>query len=85
MTYMALKMPGQWSGRRAGRRHPLCWKAPRAVRHQGMRWRTAQAAVEYILTTLVLVTCFAAMYGFIQGQLKVLFILAGKKILTTYY
>ena len=49
------------------------------------RWRPGQAAVEYILTTMVLVTCFAAMYGFIQGQLKVLFVLAGKKILTTYY
>ncbi|MBI5239337.1 MAG: hypothetical protein HY926_02610 [Elusimicrobia bacterium] len=49
------------------------------------RRRSGQAAVEYILTTLVLVTCFAAMYGFIQGQLKILFVLAGKKILTTYY
>lgn len=48
-------------------------------------WRKGQAAVEYILTTMVLVTCFAAMYGFIQGQLKLLFILAGKKILSTYY
>ncbi|MDD5628135.1 MAG: hypothetical protein PHU21_03660 [Elusimicrobia bacterium] len=51
-----------------------------------MPWRRkGQAAVEYILTTMVLVTCFAAMYGFIQGQLKELFILAGKKILATYY
>jgi hypothetical protein len=25
------------------------------------------------------------MYGFIQGQLKLLFVLAGKQILTTYY
>jgi hypothetical protein len=47
--------------------------------------RPGQAAVEYILTTMVLVTCFAAMYGFIQSQLKTLFILAGKKILATYY
>ena len=45
----------------------------------------AQAAVEYILTTMVLVTCFAAMYGFMQGELKKLFILAGQKILATYY
>jgi hypothetical protein len=47
--------------------------------------RSGQAAVEYILTTMVLVTCFAAMFGFIQTELKTLFILAGKKILTTYY
>ena len=49
------------------------------------RSRRGQAAVEYILTTLVLVTCFAAMYGFIQRELKKLFILAGTKILATYY
>ena len=56
-----------------------------ALRAMSRMARPGQAAVEYILTTLVLVTCFAAMYGFIQGQLKLLFILAGKKILTTYY
>ena len=47
--------------------------------------RAGQAAVEYILTTMVLVTCFAAMYGFMQGQLRKLFIIAGRKILATYY
>jgi hypothetical protein len=47
--------------------------------------RSGQAAVEYILTTMILVTCFAAMYGFMQTELKKLFILAGQKILTTYY
>ncbi len=49
------------------------------------RQRPGQAAVEYILTTMVLVTCFAAMYGFIQGELKKLFIRAGIVILKTYY
>jgi hypothetical protein len=48
-------------------------------------WRRGQAAVEYLLTTMVLVTCFAGMYGFMQGQLKKLFIAAGTKILGTYY
>jgi hypothetical protein len=62
-----------------------CAAARRPDRHQEVRCRSGQAAVEYILTTMVLVTCFAAMYGFIQGQLKLLFILAGKKILATYY
>jgi hypothetical protein len=44
-----------------------------------------QTAVEYLLTTVMLVTVFAGMYGFLQGQLKRLFILAGTKILMTYY
>jgi len=52
---------------------------------QATRARRGQATVEYLLTTLVLVTCFAAMYGFMQGELKKLFIIAGKKILNTYY
>jgi hypothetical protein len=44
-----------------------------------------QTVVEYLLTTLTLVTVFAGMYGFLQGQLKVLFKIAGMKILTPYY
>ena len=49
------------------------------------RGRAGQAAVEYLLTTMVLVTCFAAMYGFMQQQLRRLFVQAGTKILTAYY
>lgn len=41
--------------------------------------------VEYLLTTVTLVTVFAAMFGFLQGQLRRLFIIAGVKILKTYY
>jgi Flp pilus assembly pilin Flp len=41
-----------------------------------------QTVVEYLLTTLTLVTVFAGMYGFLQGQLKNLFKLAGMLILT---
>lgn len=50
-------------------------------------WRceAGQSAVEYLLTTCTLVTVFASMYGFLQGQLKQLFIQAGMKILTSYY
>lgn len=44
-----------------------------------------QTTVEYLLTTLILVTFFASMYGFMQGQLKRLFIAAAIKILTSYY
>jgi hypothetical protein len=52
----------------------------------GVKLRTqGQTAVEYLLTTLVLVTFFAGMYGFLQGQLKRLFVLSGIKILTSYY
>lgn len=47
--------------------------------------KAGQAAVEYLLTTVTLVTIFAALYGFLQGQLKRLFIIAGVKILRTYY
>jgi hypothetical protein len=70
---MGLKIPG----RRAA--------ASRPDRHQKVRYRSGQAAVEYMLTTLILVTCFAALYGFIQTETKQLFVLAGQKILTTYY
>ena len=41
--------------------------------------------MEYFLTTVTLVTVFAGMYGFLQGQLRNLFKLAGVKILTPYY
>ena len=41
--------------------------------------------MEYLLTTLTLVTAFAGMYGFLQGQLKILFKVAGMKILTPYF
>jgi hypothetical protein len=44
-----------------------------------------QTVVEYLLTTLTLVTVFAGMYGFLQGQLKILFKIAGMKILTPYF
>jgi hypothetical protein len=40
-----------------------------------------QTVVEYLLTTLTLVTVFAGMYGFLQGQLKNLFKMAGMLIL----
>jgi hypothetical protein len=38
--------------------------------------------VEYLLTTCALVTAFAGMYGFLQGQLTHLFQVAGMIILT---
>lgn len=41
--------------------------------------------MEYLLTTVTLVTVFAGMYGFLQGQLKTLFKIAGLKILTPYF
>ncbi len=44
-----------------------------------------QATVEYLLTTMVLVTVFAAMYGWLHGQLRRLFVIAGTKILRAYY
>lgn len=47
--------------------------------------KRGQTAVEYLLTTLTLVTVFAGMYGFLQGQLKGLFRIAGMKILTPYF
>lgn len=47
--------------------------------------RLGQTAVEYLLTTMTLVTVFASMYGFLQGQLRKLFVAAGTKILMAYY
>lgn len=59
------------------------------MRYQGLRrtliGKKGQTVVEYLLTTVTLVTVFAGMYGFLQGQLKTLFKLAGVKILTPYY
>ena len=43
-----------------------------------------QTTVEYLLTTLVLVTAFAGFYGFIQQQLKSLFTNATMMILSTW-
>jgi Flp pilus assembly pilin Flp len=50
-----------------------------------LRGSGGQTVVEYLLTTLTLVTVFAGMYGFLQGQLKILFKIAGMKILTPYH
>jgi hypothetical protein len=47
--------------------------------------KKGQTVVEYLLTTLTLVTVFAGMYGFLQGQLRTLFKIAGIKILTPYF
>ena len=44
-----------------------------------------QTAVEYILTTMALVTAFAGMYAFMQGQEKILFRRAAIVILRSYY
>ncbi|MFI5360660.1 MAG: hypothetical protein ACHQ49_01720 [Elusimicrobiota bacterium] len=49
-----------------------------------VRGKGGQTVVEYLLTTLTLVTVFAGMYGFLQGQLKVIFKAAGMVILTPY-
>ena len=49
-----------------------------------VRGTAGQTAVEYLLTTVALVTVFAGMYGFLQGQLRTLFTVAGVKILSTY-
>jgi Flp pilus assembly pilin Flp len=49
-----------------------------------MRGKKGQTVVEYLLTTVTLVTVFAGMYGFLQGQLRTLFTLAGRKILAPY-
>ncbi|MDE2040175.1 MAG: hypothetical protein KGO96_09915 [Elusimicrobia bacterium] len=49
------------------------------------RARSGQTAVEYMLTTLLLVTVFASMFGFMQSGLKTLFRRAAISILTSYY
>ena len=48
------------------------------------RTRFGQATVEYLLTTMILVTIFAALYGFLHGQVKDMFIVAGTRILISY-
>ncbi len=47
--------------------------------------RKGQAAVEDLLTTMILVTIFSALYGFLHGQVKIMFIAAGTMILKSYY
>jgi hypothetical protein len=54
-------------------------------KHKWLLRKTGQTTVEYLLTTMTLVTVFAGLYGFLQGQLRKLFIAAGNKILTAYY
>lgn len=46
---------------------------------------SGQTVVEYLLTTVALVTVFASMYGFMQGQTRKLFTQAGIVILTSYH
>lgn len=48
------------------------------------RARGGQAAVEYLLTTMILATIFAAMYGYLQGAVRKLYTSAAIKILTSY-
>ncbi|MEK7384219.1 MAG: hypothetical protein AAB262_13150 [Elusimicrobiota bacterium] len=50
-----------------------------------IKGKRGQTAIEYLLTTMTLVTLFVGLYGFLQGQLKTLFLRAGIKILTPYY
>lgn len=50
-----------------------------------LKGKGGQTAVEYLLTTLALVTAFAGMYGVLQGALKKAFTVAGMKILTPYF
>ena len=52
--------------------------------HRILKGKHGQTAIEYLLTTVVLVTVFAGMFAFLQGQLKYLFTIAGVKILSTY-
>ena len=54
------------------------------MRNKFSRGRGGQTVVEYLLITVALTTLFAGMYGFLQGQTKRLFKIAGAKILTSY-
>jgi Flp pilus assembly pilin Flp len=47
--------------------------------------RSGQTTVEYLLTTVTLVTVFAGMYGFLQSSLKSEFQAAARVILKSYY
>lgn len=50
-----------------------------------IRGKKGQTTVEYLLTTVTLVTVFAGMYGFLHERLRFLFRKAGMIILTPYY
>jgi Flp pilus assembly pilin Flp len=47
-----------------------------------LRGSGGQTVVEYLLTTVLLVTVFAGMFGVLQNSLKKLFMAAGMMILT---
>ncbi len=47
--------------------------------------RQGQTTIEYLLTTVTLVTVFAGMYGFLQSSLKDEFKAAARVILKSYY
>lgn len=49
-----------------------------------LRGKDGQTAVEYLLTTIVLIAALMGMFAFLQNQLTRLFRMAGVKILTTY-
>lgn len=49
------------------------------------RGQAGQTTVEYLLTTVTLVSVFAMLYGMMQGQYRSLFRLAAVKILKSYY
>ena len=52
---------------------------------RGMRSRSGQALVEYLLMTLMLLFIFTGLYRLLQWQLRSLFQRAGLAILTAYY
>ena len=56
------------------------------AKRKASRWgRSGQTAVEYLLTTVTLVTVFASMYGLMQQSLRKLFQQAAIVILRSYY
>ncbi len=60
-------------------------KDPVRSERYALRQHRGQTVIEYLLTTLALVTFCAGMYGFMQARLKELFTKAGIKILMSYY
>jgi Flp pilus assembly pilin Flp len=54
------------------------------IRRRFLIGKRGQTTVEYLLTTLTLVTVFAGMFGMLQSSLTKLFTSAGIKILTPY-
>jgi hypothetical protein len=52
------------------------------LRRSVLRGSGGQTVVEYLLTTLLLVTVFTGMFGVLQSSLKKLFIAGGTVILT---